>query len=153
DRDRLFDRLWGSVAMERHLERLIPAELADMRQGDIPRFTTQPASRDAITSLGERLADFFPETGLELVWKRLQQLGEADLARQLWFIRASLATLSAEAEVMRLSGYDLFGDADAEGGTGFQPVEASSLLNAARAIGDRLEELACRVGDQVAWVS
>jgi type 2 lantibiotic biosynthesis protein LanM len=171
DRDRLFDRLWGSVVMEPHLERLIPAELADMRQGDIPRFTTQPASSDAITSRGERLPDFFPETGLELVRKRLQQLGEADLARQLWFIRASLATLSTEVEVMRLSGYDLFESADAEGGTGFQPVKAHSqdgcgtgeihrreacatrILAAARSIGDRLEELACGVEDQVAWVS
>ena len=47
--------------------------------------------------MGGRLTGLVTEPGLALVRRRLGEFGEDDLARQLWLIRASLATL-AEVE-------------------------------------------------------
>lgn len=88
--ERLLDRLWIGVRGQPCLARLIPAERADLLRGDIPRFTTCPASRDLCTSQGEVLPAFFPEASLDLARARIQQLGEEDLERQSWIIEASL---------------------------------------------------------------
>jgi hypothetical protein len=42
---------------------------------------------------GHKICDVFAATGMELVRQSLERLCEDDLAKQLWFIRASLATL------------------------------------------------------------
>ena len=98
DRLALFDRLQEAVEYRPCLARLIAAEREDLLRGDIPLFTTRPSSRDLWTSTGQRLENYFRQSGAALVQDRLQQLGEADLERQLWIIKASLATLSSRAE-------------------------------------------------------
>ena len=93
DRDQLFDRLWVHVQDRPYLARVMRSEQEDLRCGDIPLFTARPDARDLWSSTGERIPDFFEQPGMTLVCRNLEQLGEADLARQLWIIRASLATL------------------------------------------------------------
>ena len=44
---------------------------------------------------------------MALVRRRVQQLSEHDLAQQLWFIRASLATLAMGADRARWPSYRL----------------------------------------------
>jgi type 2 lantibiotic biosynthesis protein LanM len=144
DRDRFFDRLWAEVEQRPSLARVIAAEHADLHDGDIPLFTTRPDSHDLWSSAGERVADFFAEPGMVLVRRRLGQLGEADLARQLWFLRASLATLST-------------GTGAVQPVSPRQPAPAAAadrqrLLAAASAIGDRLEALAMCEGDEATWI-
>jgi type 2 lantibiotic biosynthesis protein LanM len=90
-RERFFAPLWADVKKSRWRARLRDAERSDLLRGDIPLFTTRPASRDLWTSTGERIAKFFPHTGLELVRRRLQRLDQADLEKQLTIIRASFA--------------------------------------------------------------
>lgn len=90
--ERLLDRLWIGVRWQPSLARLIPAERADLLRGDIPRFTTRPASRDLFTSQGDVLPAFFPEASLDLARARIQQLGEEDLEQQTWIIEAALAS-------------------------------------------------------------
>ncbi|MCI0459192.1 MAG: type 2 lantipeptide synthetase LanM, partial [Gemmataceae bacterium] len=94
DRERLWDRLWATVPGNPRLAQAIPFERADLEQGDIPLFTTFPASRHLWSSGGERLPDFLAESGLERAQSCLRRLGPADRSRQLWFLRASLATLA-----------------------------------------------------------
>ena len=144
DRERLFDRLWVSAEQFSQLAKAIPAERADLQQLDIPMFTTRPNSRDLWTSTDERIADFFDETGLALVRHRLQQLSEDDLSRQIWFIRASLTSLSVDVGQARLRPY-----------LPTQPkanADREQLLAAARAIGDRLQVLALGDEHEVAWI-
>ncbi len=79
-RQRHFDRLWAETVERRSVERrsverLIPAEDADLRRGDQPYFTSRPGSRDLWTSRGERYADFFAESALSGVQRRLERLG------------------------------------------------------------------------------
>jgi type 2 lantibiotic biosynthesis protein LanM len=143
ERERLLDRLWIGADQQPYLARLIPAERDDLVRGDIPRFTTRPASRDLFTSRGATLAAFFPETSLQLVRARIQQLSAADLERQTWIIEASFASLSldthpADEHTLRLCP------------TG-RPVTRQNLLDEARAIGDRLLKRALMHNGGVSW--
>src|SRR5206468_980273 len=99
DRDRLFDRLWEGVEEWPRQARFIPAEVEDLWRGDVPYFSTRPGSRHLSGGAGRCFADAFDETGLDRVRRRLGRFGPADLARQLWFLRASLSTLVAAADV------------------------------------------------------
>ena len=144
DRDRFFDRLWIEVEHCPYLARVIPAEREDLQQGDMPIFRTRPGSRDLWSSTNERIADFFDEPSMALVQRRVQQLSGDDLSQQLWFIRASLATLAKEPDRVRWPAYRL---------TEPQTIATPErLVAAARAVGDRLEALALRDADDVSWI-
>ena len=144
DRDRLVDRLWVESEFRPHLESVIPAEHADLSEGDIPFFTTRPGSRDLWTSKKDRIPDFFEVPSMEMVRRRLELLGDDDLARQEWFIRGSMTALDWGHNRDRRVQYRVT-----------QLQEAASrqvLLDAARAVGDRLEMLAIRDEDAVSWM-
>ncbi len=144
ERERLFDRLWFGIEHQPHLVKVIPAERKDLWNGDVPLFRTRPNSRDLLTSSGEQIADFFPESGMDLVQHRLQQLNESDLALQIRLINSSLATLVMASEKPQRQNY-----------TRVKPQSRASreqLLTAAVAVGDRLAELALRSQDNVSWI-
>jgi len=144
DRDRHFDRLWVGIEQQPYLARMISAERDDLWQGDIPMFTTRPNSRAIWSSSNQEIADFFDETGMRGVQHRIEQLSEANLQQQLWFIRASLSTLIMGEEQVKESSYYLT-----------EPQNSASreqLLKAALAIGERLELLAVRDEKKVSWI-
>lgn len=93
DRDCLLDWLWIEVEQLPYLAPVVPHEIAQLQRGDIPLFTSKPTSRDLNSATGECLPGFFACTAMEAVVNRIRHLDEKDLERQLWFIRASLATL------------------------------------------------------------
>lgn len=134
ERDRFFDRLWLGIEQHPCLARVIPAERHDLLRGDVPMFTTYPDSRTIFTTEGEPLLDFFDEPSLELVKKRLQQLDERDFDKQIWFIRASLATI--------LMGTDQLTCKELQIKPGQTQVSRERLITAARAIGERISKLA-----------
>jgi type 2 lantibiotic biosynthesis protein LanM len=143
DRDRLYDRLWGAVRHTPALARLVSSERADLAGGDIPYFLTRPDSCDLHDAAGRRITDFFPETGLERARGRLRRMGDDDLDRQLALLHGSLATLPSAAERWpRISSGDI------EERT-IAPSE--EFLDAARAVGDRLERLAWRRDGEAGW--
>jgi type 2 lantibiotic biosynthesis protein LanM len=144
DRDRLFDRLWSGIDHRPHLARLIGSERADLQGGDIPLFTTRPASRDLWDCRGRIIDDYLDEPGLSLVRRRLGGFGEADQRQQLWFINAAFATLGRGETRARWSPYHLDREAS--------PADRDRLLVAARAVGDRLEALAVRGDDDASWI-
>jgi type 2 lantibiotic biosynthesis protein LanM len=144
DRDRLLDSLWADVKQNPALSRIIAAEQADLLRGDIPFFTGRPQSRDLWTSTNDRITGFFDEASLTMADHRLRDLSDADLFRQTWFIRASISTLAREDR--------------GEPGKRYRPVypearaEPHQLLEAARAVGDRLDLLAIRDSESVSWI-
>ena len=105
DRDLLFDRLWVGIAEQPELARVIPAEHRDLTAGDVPAFTTYPATVDLWTSRGERIAGFFAETPFAAVRRRLEGMGEADLERQLDLLRLSLGTQLLNRDDVAWDGY------------------------------------------------
>jgi type 2 lantibiotic biosynthesis protein LanM len=143
DRDRFFDHLWVEATKRPGLIAASPAERDDLLDGDIPAFKGRPGSRALWGCDGARIAHEFPEPALETVERRLRQMGDADLARQLWVIRASLATLS-RGEGRRIR-------------PGSRPVRRETggddgFLAAARAVGDHLESIALRDEEDADWV-
>jgi type 2 lantibiotic biosynthesis protein LanM len=145
DRDRFFDHLWALVPGNPYLSRIIAAEVDDLREQNIPFFVTRPDTCALYTSRGERIDNYFDESGLAAVERRIQQLGEQDLARQIWIIQASFATKAMGGEhAARKSSHLLEAQSDAS---------RERLLEAACAVGDRLCELAIRGSDEVSWLS
>jgi type 2 lantibiotic biosynthesis protein LanM len=98
DRDLLLDRLWVIVSQRPFMTNALTAERAELEEGDIPIFTTHPSSLDLWSGRGDVIPGVLTESGSSLLDRRLRQLGEQDLQRQIWTIRSSLATL-ATAEV------------------------------------------------------
>mgnify|MGYP006178855869 CR=1 FL=1 len=64
---RFLDRLWAGVEERPFLAPLAILEHRDLEIGDIPYFATRPGTRDLWTSAGDRIPDFFPETGLDVL--------------------------------------------------------------------------------------
>ncbi|HET8846521.1 MAG TPA: DUF4135 domain-containing protein, partial [Ktedonobacteraceae bacterium] len=91
--ERHFDRLWVGIQWQPYMARLIGAERTDLLKGDVPFFTTHPQSRDLFTSQEEAIPEFFQESSLSQVYKRLSLLDEQDLARQMLVINISLERL------------------------------------------------------------
>src|SRR5262249_50592775 len=82
--------------------------------------------------------------GMSLVRRRVGQLGEHDLARQLWFLRAALATTASEA-----------GRSPGRPPRRAEPetrADRDRLLSAARAVGDQPEAMALRREGAASWI-
>jgi type 2 lantibiotic biosynthesis protein LanM len=144
DRDNLFDRL--AIASERapYFRAVVSAEREDLLRGDIPLFRAEPGSRNLWGSTGTPIGEFFDESGLTLVQSRLNTLGDEDLAQQLWFIHASLATQPAPV-VQRPRNTYLWREAK-------RPLDRRRLIDAACSVGNRLEALALRGDDDAIWI-
>jgi class II lanthipeptide synthase len=140
-RDRLLDRLWVAAVAKPWLAPLIAAERHDLARGDIPLFTTRPGSTDLETSLGT-LPGFFGESGMARVRGNLRRLSEDDIRLQLWTLQGCLTALDLSRRLTLTQPYRLAATPE--------PVSAAELLAAARAVGDRLGEIAFR-GPEDAW--
>lgn len=148
DRDRLFDRLRIGADRLPQAARVVAAELADLTGGDIPLFTTRPGSRDLFTARGERIEAFFAEPSALQVDRRILGLSEGDLAKQVRFIRGSLATLRIGRDHVPRLSHPLLAPR-----VPLAPeVLRERLVIAARAIADELASTAIHAGDQVTWV-
>ena len=145
DRERFFDRLWLPVEQQPYLTRIIPAERQDLENGDIPMFTTCPNSCDLWTSSRQRITDFFKESGLTRVQRVLRRMSDADLAQQVWFIRASFTSLSMDSAASGWSGYQV---TESHSTT----ADREQVLAEACAIGNRLEQMALQDKDDVTWI-
>jgi len=142
-RQRHFDRLWVGIELRPALARVIPLEIAALRAGDIPYFSTRPDSRHLWSPTGEKLADWFTVSGLDRSRQQILRLAEEDLQRQLWFVRASIATLAMSSRPER-PRHSLDETAPTAG--------RSELLAAACRVGDRLVALASRASDAATWL-
>ncbi|MEQ9671508.1 type 2 lanthipeptide synthetase LanM family protein [Coleofasciculus sp. G2-EDA-02] len=144
ERDRFFDHLWLDIEQQPYLAKVIAAERDDLWQGDIPMFTTRPNSRAIWSSSNQKIADFYGESGMSLVQRRLKQLSNTDLTQQLWFIHASLTTLAMAGDELQFSSYRVT-----------EPQNHASreqVLAAAQVVGNRLETLALHGEKDTSWI-
>jgi type 2 lantibiotic biosynthesis protein LanM len=144
ERDRFFDHLWRQVEHYPFFARIIAAEQQDLHRGDIPVFTTFPDSCTIFTSTREPLGDLFETSSLEMVQQQIRHLSESDLVKQVWIIKASLATLVMGRE-------DTIGIA-LQSKSAQQPVKREHILSLATAVGKRLEELALQNDEGAYWL-
>ncbi len=141
ERDRLFDRLWLDAVRYPPLRRAVRAERADLIRGDVPRFEALPAATDLLHPEG-RIAGFFAQSGMALVRRRLQAMGEDDLERQSWLVRASIEATRPLEERRMWQRSSLPDPA---------PAAPERFVAAARQIGDRLARLAIEQEGLVTW--
>ncbi|HEY0174056.1 MAG TPA: type 2 lanthipeptide synthetase LanM family protein [Pyrinomonadaceae bacterium] len=144
DRCRLFDRLWEGCKANPVMRAVVPAEIRELQKGDVPFFSSRPGSRDLWSADGERFENFFQETSLDRVRGRVRQLSEEDLGHQVWFISASISSLTLGDGP--LATYEEAPEAEA-GSAGRE-----RLLSAAGALADRLGALALRSESSVNWI-
>jgi len=67
--------------------RILSKELQAMEQLDIPYFRAVPGSDELVLEPGESIADYFQEPSYKTVQTQLENLSEADLARQVEIIK------------------------------------------------------------------
>jgi type 2 lantibiotic biosynthesis protein LanM len=152
DRDRFFDRLWIGVEENPALERVVAAEHASLRAGDIPCFAARADGIDLLVHGAPPVARFFEESALAAARARLASFSEGDLARQLSLLRLSLGTrllnrddddpppyAPVAIDAARLE------DPDAEARL------RASLFRDALAVGDWFETTAIRDPHDVTW--
>ena len=155
DRDRYFDHLWSDASNRPGPLAAFPAERDDLLRGDIPAGRSRPGSRDLWCHGDLRLDGHFAEPAMATVDRRLRQMSDGSLARQLWMVRASLATLSrSEGRTTRMGARPVRPGADIGAGAG---VDAASdpgdgFVAVARTIGDHLDSIALRDEREAAWV-
>jgi type 2 lantibiotic biosynthesis protein LanM len=125
------------------------AERRAMEQGDVPFFTAQPDS-DSLVVDGQVIEHCFQEPSVARAASRLKALGEADLERQIGFIRGSVYALVARdaAAVARVGG----AETGMEAATA-RPLDAEDLVAAAVAIAEGVQAHALRAADgSAAWI-
>lgn len=143
-RERHFDRLWLGTQWQPALARLIPAEQVDLQSGDIPLFTTRPATRSLFTSQGEAIPVFFQDSSLELVQRRLYQFDERNLSQQRGIIHAAFECLVRHASSRTRMTLPSRGSV--------ARVTHADLLDGACALGDALDRMAVRGTGTVGWL-
>ncbi|GAA1973232.1 type 2 lanthipeptide synthetase LanM family protein [Kitasatospora viridis] len=121
---------------------LVDAEVAELWDGDVPLFTTRPGSADLWSGTGARIPGALARTGLDRVLAKVAAMGEADLGAQEWIIRASMAARST------VPAHEVAAPVALSPG----PAPALTAPDAARAIGDRLVELAHRGAGRANWL-
>ena len=150
DRDRLLDRLWVAVPARPELESVVGYEHADLVAGDVPLFTSRPDSRDLETTHGQRVANFFEQSGLDAVIARVESLSDDDLVRQQWVIRASLVGLApgrhaAERTVTEQEHH-------VAPGVPATAPSTDTCIGAAVRVASRISALALRQHDRISWL-
>ncbi|MCG8422978.1 MAG: type 2 lantipeptide synthetase LanM family protein [Proteobacteria bacterium] len=143
--DMLLGRLWGELKQRPFLRPIVPYEARDLARGDVPHFVTRPGARDLYTSTGDRLADFFEDSGLDRVRRRLAAFSDRDLRRQDSAIHDSLEVVRVSQGQHERPSYDFH--------PGSQPARRDELLAVACRAGERLLERAFESPDEALWLT
>ncbi len=145
DRERLFDNLWADAHPNPILKKLVPFEREDLWKNDVPVFSASPQSVRLWSSAGQVIPDCLHQAPLALVQKRLQHMGEEDLKRQTWFIRAAMTALAMEdpSPARSLSPSTFIGP----------EARTEDFIEMAVAAGEYLEQSAIRgASGGIAWI-
>lgn len=119
------------------LRLLIESEIASIEDVDIPMFQPRSSSADLETPGGVFIKSCFVEPSLDGVRKRIELLGEEDLALQTRVLRGSLATRTVRPQQERSNGSEGRGEI-------FTPLDRSALINEG-------ESIAGAIGHAAVW--
>ena len=144
-RDRHFDRLWRMVPQRRALAGCIPSERRDLWQTDVPIFSARVGGETLFDSAGRPVPGVVLTPGLRRVRERLAALGDDDLVRQRWLIRASLGTTVVELSATTpLPSY--------QPRQVVEPLPAERLVQVADVLGHRLARIGFASTDSAQWL-
>ncbi|GHJ42819.1 hypothetical protein Cs7R123_01610 [Catellatospora sp. TT07R-123] len=143
-RDTALETLRGYSPGDELLARVADDELSQLRDGDVPYFSTRPDSVDLVSATGRRFAGALPEPGLASVVRNIAATNEVDLADQKWIIQAAMATrVTANPHAV---GTPVPAPAAA------MAPDIELVLAAARGIGDQIVARAYRDAGSAHWL-
>lgn len=131
-------RTWAAAKVRPLLARAADSELRQLHGGDVPLFTARPGSRALRGADGTDIPDATERAGMDVARERIGRMGEEDLARQAWIVRACLSSLAPRRAAGRLAA---------------APLAGADALAAADEIGARLRRTALRSGGRASWLS
>jgi type 2 lantibiotic biosynthesis protein LanM len=155
-RDRHFDRLWARVGDDSHFRMVVPQEQRDIRDGDIPVFSSRIEQKTLIASDGTEIANYFLQSGWQEVCERIEQLGQSDKCRQLTLLRSSLGQLVNTTDHTHVVVDHAHYEPLPYGGARFQQLQESfeaRCCNAVAQIADLLATDVITDGQRVIWTS
>lgn len=134
--DCFLDNLWMLVQLRPEMAEVAPLEYDDLAANDIPLFYTYPNSRDVLALRGGRIEGFFHASAMDVTRGRIQSMGETDLRRQLYLLKASMAQLGAKE-------------------VGYSPTgpEVADPIALASGVASRIADLAYHYQGEATWVS
>ena len=140
----LYDHLWKTTEAQPFLLKVIASERESLLSGFIPRFIARPGSNDLWSDDNKCVSNFFSRTAMDYVKTRLQKLSEEDLAKQIWFIRASFVSLFEDTQNIKPKTYQYTPNNKA--------LDQKQLIKTASAIGDYLAKLSIKNQGKAAWI-
>ena len=150
DREQLLDALWPMSRAEKCLHALIVAEKEDLRVGDVPIFTTRPASRHLWDSRGAVDENFFAADAWSKARERIDQMSMSAMSAQVWLIRSAFAG-SASGHIHEGVSSSPAAE-DPEQHRWHPPVSTLELVEQALSIGKRLCEEAFLGDSDATWL-
>lgn len=91
NREQLFDRLWYITHEMNNFELIVPYEIRDMSNGDIPYFSSTINNRTIYDSYGNEIGIYYKNTIADEISKKILNMCDGDKRMQIDFIRKSLA--------------------------------------------------------------
>lgn len=89
--EKLFERLRITLKDNPKLSGIIPSEIKDLRNGDIPYFSSELFTSDIVDSMGKRHVNFMDIPVSSLVIEKIESLSEEKRDWQIRYIRQALA--------------------------------------------------------------
>lgn len=145
-RERHFAVSLGSVLNQRpEISHVLRREVDDLLAGEIPLFYVRAGGRDLLMSSGERSAEFFGESALALVQRRLGELDSQQIVANGWCVDAALGAyqLNRMGEAPAAHCCSRISEV--------KPPTPRLFLQAARSVAERLLSLAHRVDNELVW--
>jgi type 2 lantibiotic biosynthesis protein LanM len=137
--DSVFARMCNAVNEAPEMRSVVVSEIADLRQGDVPRFSTEPGGRALLHKPDAPIESFYDRSALDDSFQLLRSINETEIARQVRIIRGALAILPRD---------------DRKPPRVQPPVQYDerAMIAEARRIGDELLALAIREGNEIEWL-
>ncbi|HEK9101349.1 type 2 lantipeptide synthetase LanM family protein [Bacillus pfraonensis] len=95
DREMLLGKLWLDTEMQPELKQVLLAEKADLLEGDIPYFTTEPGQPHIYDSHGRCYENYYKTSSLAKTLEKIDGLGPKDYEEQLQIIKLSMLALES----------------------------------------------------------
>jgi type 2 lantibiotic biosynthesis protein LanM len=144
DTDRHFDRLRRGAERRPALSAVVEHERRDLWGLDIPSFTVRTDETVLRSGAGAPVPGLVVRTGMDCVRRVAARLGPADLSRQRWLIRASLAASAVDVRDISYPSYPLPASST--------PADPRRLMDGAEAIGRHLATIGYRGAGSAEWL-
>lgn len=92
-RVRLFEYFWRITSTFPKFSEVVSLECRDLLEHDVPYFTFKVGEKDIYDGKGNKIANFYEKTCIELVMERCASLSREDCEKQSRYIRMSLVSL------------------------------------------------------------